>query len=36
MGFHADQEAVRILALSIDEARRGQAAVHAARPPGPR
>jgi nitrite reductase (cytochrome c-552) len=25
MGFHADQEAVRILALSIDETRRGQA-----------
>jgi nitrite reductase (cytochrome c-552) len=27
MGFHADQEAVRILALSLDEARRGQAAL---------
>jgi nitrite reductase (cytochrome c-552) len=27
MGFHADQEAVRILALSLDEARRGQVAV---------
>jgi nitrite reductase (cytochrome c-552) len=25
MGFHADQEAVRILALSLDESRRGQA-----------
>jgi nitrite reductase (cytochrome c-552) len=25
MGFHADQEAVRILAISIDETRRGQA-----------
>ena len=25
MGFHADQEAVRILALSLDETRRGQA-----------
>jgi nitrite reductase (cytochrome c-552) len=24
MGFHADQEAMRVLALSIDEARRGQ------------
>jgi nitrite reductase (cytochrome c-552) len=33
MGFHADQEAVRILALSIDESRRGQAALHAARQP---
>jgi hypothetical protein len=28
MGFHADQEAVRILALSIDEARRGQTSLH--------
>jgi nitrite reductase (cytochrome c-552) len=27
MGFHADQEAVRVLALSIDEIRRGQAAL---------
>jgi nitrite reductase (cytochrome c-552) len=27
MGFHADQEAVRILALSIDETRRGQASL---------
>ena len=27
MGFHADQEAMRILALAIDEARRGQAAL---------
>lgn len=27
MGFHADQEAMRILALSIDESRRGQVAV---------
>jgi nitrite reductase (cytochrome c-552) len=27
MGFHADQEAVRILASSIDETRRGQATV---------
>jgi nitrite reductase (cytochrome c-552) len=27
MGFHADQEAVRILALSIDEIRRGQVAL---------
>jgi len=27
MGFHADQEAVRVLALSLDEARRGQAAL---------
>ena len=25
MGFHADQEAMRILALSLDESRRGQA-----------
>ncbi|HYD47840.1 MAG TPA: ammonia-forming cytochrome c nitrite reductase subunit c552 [Terriglobales bacterium] len=29
MGFHADQEAVRILALSLDETRRGQAALPA-------
>jgi nitrite reductase (cytochrome c-552) len=27
MGFHADQEAVRVLALSMDETRRGQATV---------
>ena len=27
MGFHADQEAVRVLATSIDESRRGQAAL---------
>jgi nitrite reductase (cytochrome c-552) len=27
MGFHADQEAVRILARSLDEARRGQASL---------
>ena len=27
MGFHADQEAMRILALSIDESRRGQASL---------
>ena len=27
MGFHADQEAMRILALSIDESRRGQIAL---------
>ncbi len=27
MGFHADQEAVRVLALSLDETRRGQVAV---------
>ena len=27
MGFHADQEAVRVLALSLDESRRGQAAL---------
>jgi nitrite reductase (cytochrome c-552) len=31
MGFHADQEAVRVLALSIDETRRGQAALPGAR-----
>jgi len=33
-GFHADQEAVRVLALSLDYARRGQNALrdwHAAR-----
>ena len=27
MGFHADQEAVRVLARSLDESRRGQAAL---------
>ena len=27
MGFHADQESMRVLALSIDESRRGQAAI---------
>ena len=27
MGFHADQEPMRVLALSIDESRRGQAAI---------
>ena len=27
MGFHADQEAVRMLALSLDETRRGQTAL---------
>jgi len=27
MGFHADQEAMRVLALSLDESRRGQAAL---------
>jgi nitrite reductase (cytochrome c-552) len=31
MGFHADQEAVRILALSLDETRRGQASLPGAR-----
>jgi nitrite reductase (cytochrome c-552) len=31
MGFHADQEAVRILALSIDETRRGQASLPGSR-----
>jgi nitrite reductase (cytochrome c-552) len=30
MGFHADQEAVRVLALSVDETRRGQAALRGA------
>jgi nitrite reductase (cytochrome c-552) len=42
MGFHADQEAVRILALSLDETRRGQASLPggvatpgAVRSPGP-
>ena len=37
MGFHADQEAVRVLALSLDETRRGQAAIPGGRTtPGPR
>ena len=40
MGFHADQEAMRVLALSIDESRRGQAAlpgrVSSSRPRGSR
>jgi hypothetical protein len=37
MGFHADQAAVRVLALSIDETRRGQAALPGATStPGPR
>ena len=31
MGFHADQEAVRVLALSLDEARRGQATLPGSR-----
>jgi nitrite reductase (cytochrome c-552) len=31
MGFHADQEAVRVLSLSIDETRRGQAALPGSR-----
>jgi nitrite reductase (cytochrome c-552) len=31
MGFHADQEAVRVLALSLDESRRGQAALPGSR-----
>ena len=31
MGFHADQEAVRVLALSLDEVRRGQAALSGGR-----
>jgi nitrite reductase (cytochrome c-552) len=30
MGFHASQEAMRILALSLDHARKGQMALHAA------
>jgi nitrite reductase (cytochrome c-552) len=33
MGFHADQEAVRVLALSIDESRKGQASLYAVRRP---
>jgi nitrite reductase (cytochrome c-552) len=37
MGFHADQEAVRVLALSLDETRRGQASLTGGRAtPGPR
>jgi len=37
MGFHADQEAMRVLALSLDEIRRGQAALSQGRAsPGPR
>ena len=37
MGFHADQEAVRVLALSLDETRRGQASLSGGRAtPGPR
>ena len=31
MGFHADQEAMRVLALSLDESRRGQAALPGSR-----
>jgi nitrite reductase (cytochrome c-552) len=31
MGFHADQEAVRVLALSLDETRRGQASLSGGR-----
>ena len=31
MGFHADQEAVRVLALSLDETRRGQASLPGSR-----
>jgi len=31
MGFHADQEAMRILALALDEARRGQVSLTVAR-----
>jgi nitrite reductase (cytochrome c-552) len=30
-GFHADQEAVRVLSLSIDETRRGQASLPGSR-----
>ena len=33
MGFHADQEAMRILAMSIEHTRRGQVAVRANLPP---
>jgi nitrite reductase (cytochrome c-552) len=31
MGFHADQEAMRVLALSLDESRRGQASLPGSR-----
>ena len=31
MGFHADQEAMRVLALSLDEARQGQVALRGSR-----
>ena len=31
MGFHADQEALRVLGLSLDAARRGQLALRPAR-----
>ena len=33
MGFHADQEAARVLAKSIDYARRGQMALRGQNPP---
>ena len=33
MGFHADQEAARILGRSIDYARRGQMALRGEEPP---
>jgi nitrite reductase (cytochrome c-552) len=33
MGFHADQEAVRVLAKSIDYSRRGQMALRGQNPP---
>jgi nitrite reductase (cytochrome c-552) len=33
MGFHADQEAARVLAKSIDYSRRGQMALRGAEPP---
>jgi nitrite reductase (cytochrome c-552) len=33
MGFHADQESVRVLALSLDETRRGQVALRGAGSP---
>lgn len=37
MGFLADQDAVRVLALSLDEARRGQASIPGSKAtPGPR
>jgi hypothetical protein len=35
MGFHADQEAMRVLALSLDAARLGQLALRVARPSAP-